>query len=277
MPKRYMKSGEFAKLCGTTKNTLIHYDSIGLMSPSHIGDNGYRYYTLRDYWKFVAIRTFAEAGFSLEEIRSVLQEGREDILRAKVGDLRARLLDRLACIENALAQLDEMGIMLARSSSMAEGDLCIKTEPARWLLTCGSVEGMHPTAEFDYALATALSADAIRTINALGGRARLSPYGMTAFYEDGVVSYRDLFFLLPGSIDPVAVSLSGMSVIDPGEYASIGYDGPWENVSDAYERLRRYVASEGLKQVGPYYETARFWLTDGQEGDYKCEISVRVR
>lgn len=273
---RYMKSGEFAKFCGTTKNTLIHYDSIGLMSPSHTGDNGYRYYTLRDYWKFVAIRAFAEAGFSLEKIRSILQESQDNDLLAEVGELRARLLERLASIENALAQLDEMRIMLTRSSSMADGDPCIKTEPVRRLLMCGSVEGMHPTEEFDYALATALSADAVRAMNALGGRARLSPYGVTASFEDGVVSYRDLFFLLPASVNPKATSLSDLIAMAPGEYATIGYDGPWENVGNAYEKLRRFIVAEGLKRLGPYYEVARFWLADNQEGDYKCEISVRV-
>lgn len=273
---RYMKSGEFAKLCGTTKNTLIHYDSIGLMSPSHIGDNGYRYYTLRDYWKFVAIRTFAEAGFSLEEIRSVLEDGREDTLLAEVGDLRARLLERLASIENALEQLDEMELMLARSSSMDVGDPCIKAEHARRLLACGSVEGMRPTAEFDYALVTALSADAIRAMNALGGRARLSPYGMTASFEDGIVSYQDLFFLLPENVDTEAEPLPDLFVMDLGKYASIGYDGPWESIGTAYEKLRRFVASEGLNRSSPYYEVARFWLADNQEGDYKCEITARV-
>jgi DNA-binding transcriptional MerR regulator len=274
---RYMKSGEFAKLCGTTKNTLIHYDSIGLMSPSRIGDNGYRYYTLRDYWKFVAIRTFAETGFPLEEIRSILREGREDALLAEVGSLRTRLLERLASIEDALAQLDEMEIMLARSSSAAKGDPCIKSEPARTLLVCGSVEGMHPTAEFDYSLATALSAEAIRTMGAIGGRARLSPYGMTASFESGIVSYQDLFFLLPENVNLKTVPQSGLSVIDPGDYASIGFDGPWENIGSAYESLRRFIASKGLRQSSPYYEVARFWLADNQENDYKCEISVRVR
>lgn len=274
---RYMKSGEFAALCGTTKNTLIHYDSIGLMSPSRIGDNGYRYYTLRDYWKFIVIRTFVEAGFSLEEVRSILRESREDALLAEVGDLRARLLGRLTRVENALAQLDEMEIMLTRSANMVESDPCIKSEPVRRLLVCGSVEGMHPTEEFDYALVTALSADAIRAMDALGGRARLSPYGMTATFEDGAVSYRDLFFLLPENVNPKAVSQSGLNVTDSGKYASIGFDGPWENIGIAYERLRRFIASKGLRQSSPYYEVARFWLVDDQEGDYRCEICVRVR
>ena len=35
---------EVARKAGTTSRTLRHYDQIGLLSPSHIGHNGYRYY-----------------------------------------------------------------------------------------------------------------------------------------------------------------------------------------------------------------------------------------
>ena len=35
---------ELAKLAGTTSRTLRHYDEIGLLKPSSIGANGYRYY-----------------------------------------------------------------------------------------------------------------------------------------------------------------------------------------------------------------------------------------
>ena len=31
--KRYFKTGEFAKLCHIKKQTLFHYDDIGLLSP----------------------------------------------------------------------------------------------------------------------------------------------------------------------------------------------------------------------------------------------------
>ena len=34
----YFTSGEFAKLCGTTKETLRHYDSLGLLCPERRGE-----------------------------------------------------------------------------------------------------------------------------------------------------------------------------------------------------------------------------------------------
>ncbi|HEV7741419.1 MAG TPA: MerR family DNA-binding transcriptional regulator, partial [Pseudolysinimonas sp.] len=35
---------DIARLAGTTSRTLRHYDDVGLVKPSRIGDNGYRYY-----------------------------------------------------------------------------------------------------------------------------------------------------------------------------------------------------------------------------------------
>ena len=40
-----IKTGDFAKLCGTNKRTLFHYDEIGLFSPAYTDEKGYRFYS----------------------------------------------------------------------------------------------------------------------------------------------------------------------------------------------------------------------------------------
>jgi DNA-binding transcriptional MerR regulator len=35
---------DIARLAGTTSRTLRHYDDVGIVKPSRVGDNGYRYY-----------------------------------------------------------------------------------------------------------------------------------------------------------------------------------------------------------------------------------------
>ena len=42
--QEYLSAGRFAALVGTTKETLFHYDEIGLFVPKRRGTNGYRYY-----------------------------------------------------------------------------------------------------------------------------------------------------------------------------------------------------------------------------------------
>ena len=64
----YFSIGEFAKLCNTTRATLYHYERQGLLSPIVNKENGYRFYRLYDYYRFMYIAHLIRIGFSLREI-----------------------------------------------------------------------------------------------------------------------------------------------------------------------------------------------------------------
>ena len=46
--RMYMTTGELARIMGITKETLFHYDEIGLFRPAVVKTNGYRYYEEKD-------------------------------------------------------------------------------------------------------------------------------------------------------------------------------------------------------------------------------------
>ena len=72
-PREYLlTTGEFARLAGTTKHTLFHYDKIGLLSPEWKLPNQYRYYSVSQLEIFDVICILKEIGMSLEEIKSYL-------------------------------------------------------------------------------------------------------------------------------------------------------------------------------------------------------------
>ena len=68
MKDLFFTRGQFAKLCNTTKETLRHYDNIGLLKPDKVGDNGYNYYSARQFSEFTLISTLKSTGCSLEKI-----------------------------------------------------------------------------------------------------------------------------------------------------------------------------------------------------------------
>ena len=47
----YMTTGEFARMMRVSKDTLFHYDKIGLLKPEIVKTNGYRYYTRQICWR----------------------------------------------------------------------------------------------------------------------------------------------------------------------------------------------------------------------------------
>ena len=67
------KIGEFSKLMQVTVKTLRLYEQKALLLPDEVDENsGYRYYKLSGMQRLVAIRNLQKMGFSLSEIKEIL-------------------------------------------------------------------------------------------------------------------------------------------------------------------------------------------------------------
>ncbi|MBT2569308.1 MerR family transcriptional regulator [Planococcus sp. ISL-110] len=69
------KVQEVAKIAGVSVRTLHHYDSIGLLKPSNIGTNRYRYYNGGDLKLLQQILFLKELDFSLKKIQELVADG----------------------------------------------------------------------------------------------------------------------------------------------------------------------------------------------------------
>lgn len=69
------KVQEVAKIAGVSVRTLHHYDSIGLLKPSNIGTNRYRYYNGEDLKLLQQILFLKELDFSLKKIQELVADG----------------------------------------------------------------------------------------------------------------------------------------------------------------------------------------------------------
>ncbi|MDH2363428.1 MerR family transcriptional regulator [Priestia megaterium] len=111
--EKYFTTGEFANLCRVKKQTLFHYDEIGLLSPQIKGDNGYRYYSYDQFEVFQLIVLFKEFGVPLKEIKILLTDKspRNMIKRLKETsfeiDEKIKRLNHLQAIIQTRLQLAE--------------------------------------------------------------------------------------------------------------------------------------------------------------------------
>lgn len=78
---------DLAKVSGTTSRTLRHYDDIGLLPPTRVGGNGYRYYDGDALVRLQRILLLRELGLGLPLIADVLQ-GQQDTIAALSVHLR---------------------------------------------------------------------------------------------------------------------------------------------------------------------------------------------
>ena len=93
MENHYFKTAEFAALCGVRKDTLLHYDHIGLLKPQWVGENGYRYYAAQQLRTYDLIAALRRLGTPLAEIRDYLtrrspQAGGDPLGGTSPGPLR---------------------------------------------------------------------------------------------------------------------------------------------------------------------------------------------
>jgi DNA-binding transcriptional MerR regulator len=114
-----MKNGylikEFADLTKVTVRALHYYDQLGLLKPSFERANGYRVYTDADLLKLQQIVTLKFMGFSLRQIRELLEsKGYEAVKSLKVQaeavkDEIVRLREASRAIEQVLSLLETKG------------------------------------------------------------------------------------------------------------------------------------------------------------------------
>lgn len=65
---------EVARIAGTTSRTLRHYDDVGLLKPSRVGGNGYRYYDGDALLQLQRVLLLRELGLGLPAIAELLRQ-----------------------------------------------------------------------------------------------------------------------------------------------------------------------------------------------------------
>ena len=114
---------KLADFTRVTRDTLLHYDHIGLVEPQERGDNNYRYYTIEQIATVSMIRVLRESGLSLKEIQkyrtnrtphSILElfSRRIEILNEEIESLvkAAKLLENYNRIISEVIDVDEKEI-----------------------------------------------------------------------------------------------------------------------------------------------------------------------
>ena len=100
-----MNIGQAAKHSGLTAKMIRYYESIGLLTPAGRGANGYRHYNERDLHQLAFIRRARDLGFSLDQIRALLDlsddggrpcEAVDEIARRHLVEVERKIADLTA-------------------------------------------------------------------------------------------------------------------------------------------------------------------------------------
>lgn len=117
--------GEVAEISGMSLRTLRHYDDVGLLPPSGRSAGGFRLYTDEDIDRLMLIRRMKPLGFSIEEMRELL-----DLTESLPSDLAAAkrlhefLQDAQTRRENLARTLDMADEFIGRLQAKLGNENC---------------------------------------------------------------------------------------------------------------------------------------------------------
>lgn len=266
----FLKTGEFARLCRTTKETLLHYDREGVFKPKFVSSNGYRRYGMDQYFDFDLITVLRSTGSSLEDIRNYRKASAPraclNLLQERLEVLKEEQL-RLARREAMLKKL----IALTEETLAAEYDRLLFEErkPERVSLFPTIPEKMKDDAGMVECYASCLEHDLER------GNTVDPPLGTIVPEKD---AKRGEFRLCHFFTRAEADEKENVREIPGGRYAVFFHDGDISSQAEAFGRMARAIAREGLRMIGDVYvyDQMSYLLTAPVGREYTAKHTVRV-
>jgi DNA-binding transcriptional MerR regulator len=265
--------GDFANHGRVSVRMLRHYDAIGLLRPAHVDRvTGYRSYEAGQLSRLNRIVALKDLGFTLEQVRSILDDKVSvEELRGMLRLRQAQLQSQIAADSARLAQVEARLRIIESEGFMPDDDIQIKRIPGvRVAELTGTVASFEPGSIgpvigplYDELMCGGLD------------RAGLQPVGPAiSYYEDAP----DGDGIIVHAAFPVNAELGdhhGVSVVDlPAieQAATIVHRGSMDNVMATIQTLARWIDANGYRSAGYnrelYIEVGEdkdTWVTELQE------------
>lgn len=232
-------TGEFAKLCGTTKDTLFHYDHLGVLKPAITKDNGYRYYHATQLYLFNLITDLNESGVSLAEIKNcfdyrevpeyttVLQQALDHLLRK-----RQHLESSIRYLDDTLRGLGENAIDRAEKPQEDTFQIVLGYSEEFRYVECARCTDLQNPSEFSLALNAAKRAMRQRSDVLSAEPFLVIP--KQAFAQDDFAEAAFCARVQDQTARECATHPAGV-------HASLLYHGNLKRMTQAIERFRHYI------------------------------------
>lgn len=264
--------GELATLFNISADTLRYYDKIGLIEPDVKGDNGYRYYSLRSFFKLSRILFLRDLDIPLEEIKGYMSNKNTDKLIQMLESKRLDLDYKIQSCMNLKAKIDQK-LELLNTSRNASDSIYLKMLPPRKVLTLSSSD--HRS-----------SKDIKQTLKAYGHLLKHSSW-MTegqiytsvsqAHLAAGIFEHFDYLFELPIDTGERLHQDLTLPILPEAQYACLLFIGPYHQIDLHYQRLLQWITAQGYQINGPSIEKniVDYDFADSDE-EYISELLIPI-
>lgn len=261
----YLTTGEFAKLCHTTKHTLFHYCDIGLFEPVYTDENGYRFYHVLQYDTFLTIAQLRTLGMPLSEIKSYLAERSPQ----RMVELYQ---EQETLISKQISQLKQIkGRISKQKKNILQALMCTEEYDLEEQEQCSLLCSEKILQADDYAMTRAIG----ELIHSANGETSSNTLGMICALDDAICSdqYPCWFY--------VNISQSRRAkclVKSAGTYLSTYHRGEYETLQRSYQGIVSYADRHQMElEKWVYAEIVIGDWAVCRPQDYIIKVSVKVK
>ena len=258
---------DFAGCSRTTRDTLLHYDKIGLLSPESRGKNKYRFYSGGQLAVMNFIRTCQALGMTLSEIKRIKINRTPELINDLLEQQVTRIDEKIEEWIRARKLLVSLKSTIHSVLHVDEDAITVQSMPAEPIVLGEPNDYRGGGTDYD------------ALFNFYRSRKEKYPdmdlnYPVWAMFSEERIKRKDwvwpdrYFFHNPEGHDR-----------KPAALYAIGYTrGGYGHSGGLYERLLDYIDAEGFEICGPAYEEYPLnELCILESKDYLIRVMIAVR
>lgn len=267
---QYFTTGEFSKLWGVKKQTLFHYDEVGIFKPVIKKANGYRYYSYQQFEVFGVILVLKELGMSLQEIKTYLDRRSPEELIQLFSEKVERINREIDHLYKLKQVMNDKIKITKRASSLTGNEIELKELEAEYFMISPRLDCSNDREFMDH-------------LSEYMKRDDFNEYGM--WYRVGVMidserlknkqylNYTHLYSRVEDTTSAQTVFLK-----PKGLYLVAYHLGNYDETYLAYNRMIEFANQNNLQFCGYSYE--EYILDEASVigyDNYLTEIQIQVK
>ncbi|MEG1458780.1 MAG: MerR family transcriptional regulator [Acetivibrio sp.] len=266
---KYLTTGEFAKIMNVTKNTLFHYDKIGLFSPEIKLQNEYRYYSFYQMEIFDVILILKDLGMSLADIKNYIDNRSMESILELLDKEEEIILGKIKKLKKQKIWIQEQRKNMKELYKINLHQVSIQEIPEQYYF----LEHSESTDDLDFSFKIG---EMLKKYNTAG---------LSAGYKVGYLQYNeniangnyldchDVILVMKQKSDGF-----DYKTLQGGTYVTAYHLGHWNQIGETYEKIKAYIKSRHLHVDTRYFEISVVdkLLVEEYE-DYVTQILVQIK
>ncbi|WP_461812246.1 MerR family transcriptional regulator [Faecalimonas sp.] len=260
--KKYYHIGEISKLYHIGTDSLRYYETLGILSPTR-SEKGYRLYSLNDLWRLNVIRDLRSLGFSMEQIKTYLNNRTIQSTKQLLTDELSVITEKLQALTNLKENVEERLRTVQEAILQPIGEIRKVYYNRRY---CHIIHSSYKTdEEMDMLIKQLLNKDEDQLYiignNRIGSSIPMESIGQNLFCD-----YSNVFI----------IDKNGKEYIEEGDYLTICYKGKNKQNEIYIPKLFQYAKEHNLIPTGPIREL--LWIDIHQSkntDEHITELQVR--